>query len=371
MIAPDYTQVSRLVVRAPNWLGDAVLALPAMAALRRHFASAHLTVAAPASVAPFFREETDARPDAILVLSSDNRAATGALREGGFDLGILFPNSFRTAWMLKRAGVPQRWGIARGGRGWLLTRQSVRTPHSAPAFAKATAGKLSTQHPALIHHIEFYRNLVRGFGIPCDDNAPVVKPSAHSRAAALTLLERAGVASGARLIGIAPGAAYGQAKQWPPARMAALMARLIRDRDVTCVVVGAAHDRPAAREIESWLRTNGPEALPRVVDVVGRTDLGCLVGLAAMCRVFVSNDSGAMHVAAATGRPVVAMFGPTDERVTRPIGRGDVLTADVFCRPCHLRDCPIDHRCMKRIGMETVFAAVSRHLAYSTAQVAP
>ena len=88
-------------------------------------------------------------------------------------------------------------------------------------------------------------------------------------------------------------------------------------------------------------------------------------------KAMAENSTGAMHVAAAPGRPVVAMFGPTDERVTRPIGRGDVLTADVFCRPCHLRDCPIDHRCMTRIDVNTVFAAVSRHLAYSTAQVAP
>jgi lipopolysaccharide heptosyltransferase II len=448
MIAPDHTQVSRLVVRAPNWLGDAVLALPAMAALRRHFASAHLTVAAPASVAPLFREATDARPDAILVLPSDNRAATRALGAGAFELGILFPNSFRSAWMLRRAGIPQRWGIARGGRGWLLTRRSP-SPHgaaeatpyatgasdatpdatgasdatpdatgasdatpdatgasdatpdatgAADATPDATGAAEATPYATGAsdatpyvsgakyvgrgfsransagrweHHVDYYRNLVRGLGIPCEDDAPVVTPSAHSRAAAATVLEYAGVPTGARLVGIAPGAAYGQAKQWPPARMAALMARLIRDRDVTCVVVGAAHDRPAAREIESWLRAQAPEARMRVVDVVGRTDLGSLVALASMCRVFVSNDSGAMHVAAATGRPVVALFGPTDERVTRPIGRGDVLTADVFCRPCHLRDCPIDHRCMKRIDVDTVFAAVSRHLAYSAARVAP
>lgn len=354
MIPPDLTRVSRLVVRAPNWLGDAVLALPAMGALRRHFAQAHLTVAAPASVAALFREQTGIQPDAVLVLPSGNRAATRALRDDGFELGILFPNSFRSAWMLTRAGIPQRWGLARGGRGWLLTRRSART--SRAAFE---------------HHVDFYRNLVRGFGIPCDDDAPVVTPSAPSRAAATALLGRAGVATDARLVGFAPGAAYGQAKQWPPARMAALMARLIRDRDVTCVVVGAAHDRPAAREIESWLRAHAPETVSRVVDVVGRTDLGSLVGVASMCRVFVSNDSGAMHVAAALGRPVVAMFGPTDERITRPVGRGDVLTADVFCRPCHLRDCPIDHRCMKRIDVDTVFAAVSRHLAFSRAQVAP
>ena len=103
---------------------------------------------------------------------------------------------------------------------------------------------------------------------------------------------------------------------------------------------------------------------------MGRTDLGSLVGLAAMCRVFVSNDSGAMHVASAAGSPVVALFGPTDERATRPLGVADVLTADVFCRPCHLRDCPIDHRCMKRIEAGAVFAAVSRHLS-SGAQVRP
>ena len=97
-----------------------------------------------------------------------------------------------------------------------------------------------------------------------------------------------------------------------------------------------------------------PAAAPRVVDLVGRTSLGALVGVTAKAAVFVSNDSGAMHLAAALGRPVVAIFGPTDERATRPIGDHDVLTADVFCRPCMLRDCPIDHRCMKRITVDTV-----------------
>jgi heptosyltransferase-2 len=355
----DTAQVSRLVVWAPNWLGDAVLAIPALAAIRRHFPSAHLTVAAPPGVAALFREDTAVRPDAILALTAERGGVIRALRGSASELGILFPNSFGSAWRLWRAGVPQRWGIARNARGWLLTRKSVRTRHSA------------LQHSAPEHHVDFYRNLVRGVGIPCDDDAPVLGPAERSRAAAEVLLTRAGVAAGTRLVGVAPGAAYGQAKQWPPARMAAVMARLIRDRDVTCLVVGATHDRPAAREIESWIRTHAPAVAPRVVELVGRTDVGTLVGLASMCRVFLSNDSGAMHVAAATGRPVVAMFGPTDPRVTRPIGRGDVLTADVFCRPCHLRDCPIDHRCMKRIDVDTVFAAASRHLAYSSAQVTP
>ncbi len=335
--------VRRIVLRAPNWLGDTVLALPAMAALRTHFASASLTVAAPPSVAALFREDTGVRPDAVLMLPASPREVVMALREGDFDLGILFPNSFRSAWSLRQAGIPQRWGIARSARGGLLTRRSVRGAAGA-------------------HHADYYRNLVRGLGVPCEDGLPALSASTGSLAAAATLLSRAGVPPDAPLVGVAPGAAYGQAKQWPPERMAAVMAHLVREHGVTCVVVGAAHDRPSVRAIESWLRSHAPETESRVLDFVGRTDLGSLVGVASRCRVFVSNDSGAMHVAAALGRPVIAMFGPTDERATRSLGRGAVLTADVFCRPCHLRDCPIDHRCMKRIDVETVVAAVSRHL---------
>ena len=345
--------VRRVVLRAPNWLGDAVLALPAMAALRASFADAALTIAGPASVAALFREDTGVRPEAVLVLPASTPESVRALRDGAFDLGVLFPNSFRSAWVLRRAGVPQRWGRARGARGWLLTRRS------------RTSGR-----QAIEHHADFYRSMVRGFDIACGDERPSLAPSGRSIATVTVLLERAGVPADAPMVGVAPGAAYGQAKQWPPARMAAVMARLVRDRNVTCSVVGAAHDRPAAREIESWLRKHAPDTQSRVFDFTGRTDLGGLVGLASVCRVFVSNDSGAMHVAAALGRPVVAIFGSTDERVTRPLGPVDVLTADVFCRPCHLRDCPIDHRCMKRIDVDTVFDAVSRHLDART-DVAP
>jgi heptosyltransferase-2 len=334
----------RVVVRPPNWLGDAVLALPAMEALRTHFAEASLTIAAPAGVAALFGEETGVRPDAIVVLPAAHREAIRTLRTGQFDVGVLFPNSFRSAWMFYRAGIKERWGIARSLRGFLLTRRS----------------RIDTK---TTHHADYYRAVVRGFGLECGDQPPRMVPSAASQASARTLLTRARVSDDARLVGVAPGAAYGQAKQWPPKRMAEVIARLVREQDATCVLVGAGHDRLAAREIESWLRLNAPDTQPRVLDFVGRTDLGSLVGLAAMCRVFLSNDSGAMHVAAAVGTPIVAMFGPTDERATRPLGVADVLTADVFCRPCHLRDCPIDHRCMKRIEVSTAFEAASRYLA--------
>ena len=126
------------------------------------------------------------------------------------------------------------------------------------------------------------------------------------------------------------------------------------------MLLGIAADAETGREIESAL------ADPTIVlNLIGRTDVPTLAGVLATARALVSNDSGAMHLAAALGRPVVAMFGPTDERATRPIGPHDVLSASVFCRPCMLRDCPIDHRCMKRITPDMVFAAVSRHLAFA------
>lgn len=334
---------SRVVLRAPNWLGDAVLALPAMAAVRRAFARADLTVAAPTSLAGLYREETDVRPDHVIELSDKEREAIATLAAGRFDLGILFPNSWRSAWQLRRAHVPARWGYATAGRGVLLTRKSQREKASGPR-----------------HHADYFRALVRGLDVTCDDSAPRIAVTAASADRAAALLTPKSPVPEGLIVGFAPGAAYGQAKQWPPDRVAAVIAKLVTDRGARCAIVGASHDRAAEREIESWLRAHAPGALPHVVDLVGRTSLGVLAGVAARCAVFVTNDSGAMHVAAAVGTPVVALFGPTDERATHPIGVHEVLSEPVFCRPCHLRDCPIDHRCMKRISVDRVLVSVAR-----------
>jgi len=342
----DTTAVHRIVVRPPNWLGDALLALPALAAIRRHFPSAALTIAAPAAVAALFREDTDLRPDAVIDLPSESRAQVAALAALGADLGVLFPNSFRSAWTMRRAGIPARWGYARAWRGWLLTRSAAR---------EKTHG---VQHQA-----DYYRALVRGCGLPCDDGAPRLGATAASRAEAARLFAEQKLMAGTRVIAFAPGAAYGEAKQWPPERVAALIARLIAERDASCVIVGAGHDRAAARAIESWLSAHAPATASRVVNLVGRTSVNALAGVLALSDVLVTNDSGAMHLGAALGRPVVAIFGPTDERATRPLGAHALVAAEVFCRPCLLRDCPIDHRCMTRITMDTVFAATSRQLS--------
>jgi heptosyltransferase-2 len=246
-----------------------------------------------------------------------------------------------------RAGIADRAGFATSGRGFLLNRKSPRPVKGA-----------------IQHHSDYYRALVRGLDIPCPDaELPRVTATGASIQAANALLLKLKCPPDARIVVLMPGAANSQAKQWPPDRMADLAARLVQSRGVVCALAGATHDRPAARAIESWLRAHAPETASRVLDLVGQTSLGTLAGVLSRTAVCVSNDAGGMHLASALGRPVVAIFGPTDERSTRPAGDHDLIVESVFCRPCMLRDCPIDHRCMKRITVERVFDAVSKRLS--------
>jgi heptosyltransferase II len=330
------TTPTRIVIRAPNWLGDAVMALPAMAAVRAGYPHAALAVAAVPSVAPLFLEQTPVAPDEIVPL--DPRTERAQLRAGRFDAAVLFPNSFRAAWVARQAGIPERWGYAAGGRGWLLSRRAARP----------------SGH---VHQAAYYRHLVRGLDLASTDAAPSVTARPETIERATTLLRDNGAGDGVPLVGMAPGAAYGHAKRWPPSRVAEVIVRLTRERGAVCVLVGASGDRDAGRDIESALPPGA-----RAIDLIGRTDLRVLIGVLSRCAAFVSNDSGAMHLAAAAGVPVTAIFGPTDERVTAPIGDHDVLVHQVFCRPCMLRDCPIDHRCMKGITVDAVAASVARHL---------
>ena len=347
--------MNRLVIRAPNWLGDAVMALPAMGALRAAYPGAHLAIAAVRSIAPIFEQETSASQDSLLTLPDGAGEPAGAsevvaLAAGGFDAVVLLPNSFRSAWSARRAGIPERWGYASGARRLLLTR-AVSRPRGR------------------VHQSIYYLELVRGLGLSAGDPWPRMSVRAATLSRADALLAARNVTPEARIVGFAPGAAYGHAKRWPPRLVAETMVRLSREASAVCVMLGAAGDRDSGREIESSLP---PDV--RVVNLIGRTDLGLLAGVLTRCAAFVSNDSGAMHLAAALGVQVVAIFGPTDERVTSPLGgpaRGgglatpDVLTHRVFCRPCMLRDCPIDHRCMKGITAGEVVEKVMARLGAS------
>jgi heptosyltransferase-2 len=333
------TDVQRLLVRAPNWLGDAVMALPALGAVRRAFEGRTIVLAAIPAIAPVFEEGTAAQPDEILVI---NRAhETQQLKAAGADTVLLLTNSFGSAWRASRSGAVERWGYRADWRGWLLTR-GVRRPRRR------------------VHQVEYYLELVRALGLPSSpdvDLTPRIVPRSGTLAQADVMLAAAGVAPGQPIVGFAPGAAYGHAKRWPPDRVAQVIAELSK-LGAAAVIVGAAADRDTGRAIESSL----PSGV-RVANLIGRTSLRQLAGAVARCAAFVSNDSGAMHIAAALGVPLTALFGPTDERETAPAGAADVIVRDVFCRPCMLRECPIDHRCMKRIEVGAVLESVRNHLA--------
>jgi heptosyltransferase-2 len=329
-----------MVLLTPNWLGDAVMALPALAAVRRHHGTATLVVAARPATAALFGMVPGV--DRVLPLdASSRRADAEALAHIGADCALLFPNSFGSAWAARRAGIAERWGFASDFRRLLLTR-AVRKPRGR------------------MHQSQYYLALVSALGMPPTGEPPRIVVPEEARRRAAELLARHGVGGDAIVVGMAPGAAYGRAKQWPPERFGRL-ARLLHERHgVVSVLLGSKGDRATGDQIPPG---------PHVVDLIGQTDLPVLAGVMARSRAFVSNDSGAMHMAAAVGLPVTAIFGSTDERATAPLGPAspsapphEILTCDVFCRPCMLRECPIDHRCMKRIEAERACAAVERQL---------
>jgi heptosyltransferase-2 len=328
----------RVVILAPNWLGDIAMALPAIRDVRRHFPEAALTIAARASVSKVFRAIRGV--DEILTFAGKGRDIA-QLKSGNFDVALLFPNSFRSAWIVKRAGIPERWGYRADFRGPLLTKAVPRPKQR-------------------VHFAEYYQQLVKQLGVETGPLTPLIEmPPAMVEASRKLLLEN-GWKPDRPLVGIAPGAAFGHAKRWPPKRYASVMDSL-RQEGVACVLLGSAGDRDASQAIEEQLG----RGMQGIINLVGRTELLQFMGVIANCSALAANDSGALHIAAAMGVPVVAIYGPTSERFSTPLtsreeDRDRVITIseDVFCRPCWLRDCPIDHRCMKRIAPERVYASL-------------
>jgi lipopolysaccharide heptosyltransferase II len=334
--------MKRPVILAPNWLGDAVMALPAMADVRRAAPEARIAVAARASVAPLFHLVPDV--DDVIVL--EHRASLGRvtswrqvgseLAGRGFDTAILLPNSMHAALIASRAGVPERWGYGTSWRSRLLTR--------------------AIHPPSGLHQAAYYQRLVEALGFANGSAAPRVKVPGDMVEAGGRLLGEAGWDRARPLAAIAPGAAYGGAKRWPSHAFAELVDALAAD-GVQSVLIGSVADASTVADVLARVKSEG------ALNLTGRTDLPQLAGLLSHCRALVTNDSGAMHLAAAVGVSVTAVFGPTSERATRPLGDAHVvITHDVWCRPCMLRECPLDHRCMTGIEPERVHAAARRSL---------
>src|SRR5437867_5357353 len=344
--------IKRLLVRGPNWIGDAVMSEPALAALQELFPTTEITLLVKPTIAELLRGHPALHQ--VLVYEDPGRHAgitgkwtlAGALRRLRFDLAILFQNAFEAALLTFLAGIPGRYGYATDGRGFLLS-----DPITVPERTK------------IVHQVQYYLELLRPLGSEGPAGSPRLFLSDEEGKTIDRRLAESGVAESDLLLGLNPGSTYGGAKRWLPDRFAETADRLIREqgshsgRRVRVVIVGARGEEALGRAVADRMQI-------KPVQLSGCTTIRELMAVIKRCALFLTNDTGPMHIAAALGVPVVALFGPTDSRTTSPFGNGHTIVRHpVECSPCLLRECPIDHRCMTRISVEEVYGAAVKQLA--------
>jgi heptosyltransferase-2 len=331
----------KILIRATNWVGDAIMALPALRAVRSRFAQAEITILARPYVAAIYKDQQVC--DNILFVD-DKHNMVSRLRAKKFDVALLLQNAFEAAWLSWRAGIPERIGYARDGRSLLLTKV-VSVPK---------AGEIPP------HEQYYYLELLRRAGwldsLPNETFICLDVPEENRQRAAEFLLS-AGLRPDSLRIAIGAGASYGSAKCWPPDRFAELANRLQTHSGAEVILFGTPAEAAVSSAIAAGMRRPP-------IDLTGKSSIGDLPALLSQCHLFLGNDSGAMHVAAAVGLPVVAVFGPTDPLGTAPVTpRCTIVQEKPYCSPCFLRRCPTDHRCMTRITPDAVADAAQQWIS--------
>mgnify|MGYP001243129627 CR=1 FL=1 len=344
--------IKRVLVRGPNWLGDAVMCEPALRGLRSLFPNAQIALLVKPAVADLFA----GHPALTRVLTYDTKgrhaglsgkwSLAGQLRRQGFDLAVLFQNAFEAAFLTFLAGVPRRYGYATDGRSLLLS-DPVAVPH---------------RH-ALVHQVHYYWNLLNPLGLTGDPTAPELVVFPEEEKAMAGRLAQGGLTATDVIVGINPGSTYGGAKRWLPERFAEVTERLSRTiresrgQEVSVVIFGAKGEERLGQEIAARLSS-------RSLVLSGATTIRELMAAVKRCATLLTNDTGPMHIAAAFRVPVVAIFGPTDWRTTSPFGSAHAIVRQpVDCAPCLMRECPIDHRCMTRVTVDQVYDAATNQVA--------
>lgn len=343
-------ELNRILVRATNWVGDAVMSLPALAAVRRRWPAAHIAVLARPWVSDLYGHEPFA--DEIIPYQpaswTARRAAARQLRAGNFDCALLLQNAFDAALITWMAGIPVRVGYARDGRAFLLT-------HAIPAPEKGSIPP---------HESFYYLELLRraGWLESLPEEALIRLEWRHAARDAGRALFAAGGITGS-IVGVSPGAAYGNAKRWLPDRFASAASRVARHLGAAVALFGSASERDLCETIRAAVEASGIRAF----NYAGATSLAEFIQRAAACAVYLTNDSGAMHIASALEVPTVAVFGATDHVTTGPTGPlARVVRRPVECSPCLLRECPIDHRCMTAVESAPVVDAALSLLQMKT-----
>ncbi|MCX8118185.1 MAG: lipopolysaccharide heptosyltransferase II [Desulfobacterota bacterium] len=339
----DFDQVRRILVRGVNWVGDTILTYPTVESLKRRFPGAMLSVLVPAPLADLWKNSPYVDEIIPFEKRGGARAVFDDLRIGRslekkrFDLALILPRSFRSAFQVYLARVPIRVGYRDEGRSILLTHGIVRK-----------------EELLRVHRIFYYHELLRSLGHQEVPSSPSLPLGEEERGWAEEILKGRGGLEGNPLVGLNPGAAYGSAKCWSPERFGELGRRLARARKAKVIIFGSESERRIGRRILDHLGNDG-------IDLTGRTNLLQLAALLERCAFLLTNDTGTMHVATAVGTPVVAIFGPTDPSATGPWGEGHVVVKkEVSCSPCFKRVCPTDHRCMEQITVEEVEEVIDK-----------
>lgn len=331
----------KILVRATNWVGDGVMSLPALEALRERFPSAEIVLVVKPWVAQLYDRHPAVSRYLVYDPAKEHHGPRGFLkfveqiRAEHFDMAILFQNAFHAAWMAWWARIPVRIGYNLEGRGSLLT-------DSIPVPSPALYGHQSNYYL----HLLFRAGLLEGLS-PVDRIRLNIQQGEKNWAA--RQIKDLGLGGPRFLVGLTPGAAFGPAKRWLLERYADLADRLIGALNADVLIFGSETERQLAEDIAQMM-----EHTPTIL--AGATNLRQLMALLAQCRLVITNDSGSMHLAAALGLPVVAIFGSTDENATGPVSPlARVVKHPVECSPCGLRECPIDFRCMNAVSVDRVY----------------
>jgi len=370
----------RLLVRGVNWLGDAVMTTPALLRLREALPGTEITLLTHEKFADLWRDHPAV--DALITFTDQNNLWQIALRlrREKFGTALVLPNSTRAALEVWLGGVPRRIGYAGRGRHWLLTETLARPASFVPMHKRTDAEiKMLVQNPPRpappppmsAHHMHHYLHLAGALGAKTEPLAPLIPVSEFHLVGARSKLQITGAPR--LILGLNAGAEYGPAKRWPPERFVSTMLELRRRTGCHWVLFGGRGDIPLANhiagEIDKGTNTHGRHS--PVLNLAGQTSLMELCALLKYCRVLLTNDTGPMHLAAAVGTPVVVPFGSTSPELTGPGLPGDprhrLLKSDAPCSPCFLRQCPVDFRCLRGIGVDQVAAAVLQVIENSPA----
>ncbi|KIX12891.1 lipopolysaccharide heptosyltransferase II [Dethiosulfatarculus sandiegensis] len=346
----DKTSVRRILVRGANWVGDAVMTLPAVKALAESCPRAEVHVLAKPWVAPVYQACPEVKNVVLYEAKTRHQglkgglALVGELKKGGYDWAVLFQNAFQAALIAFLARIPVRLGYDSDARKMLLTHPVTRTKEDRS-----------------VHETSYYLNVLYQLGLI--DQAPLPEgvcpelcPLEQDRLWAGDFLAEKGAQG--RLLGLAPGAAFGPAKCWPAERFSAAARLLEQDGFETVLLFGSKGEQKACQEVSQGLGDL------KTLNLAGATSLGQALALLERLDLFITNDSGLMHAAAALGAPTVAVFGSTNPVTTSAKGpRTALVCKPVDCSPCKKPVCPRDMRCFTVISPEDVALAARGLLA--------